>query len=218
MATYICSDIHGMYDKFLNMLKIIKFSKHDKLYILGDAIDRGPESIKTILHIMEAENIYLIIGNHELAMLDYYRGNWIHESWADHEWFTFGGKTTIKEIRSISPNIKNKILDYIESLPDHIVLDNFILVHGGFRIDNKEATLEEALLNSTTEEKVWNRDFFENDKKIIDYTTILGHTPTISFGESNIINKNNKILIDCGCYWGGKLACLRLDDMKEFYI
>ena len=33
-----------------------------------------------------------------------------------------------------------------------------------------------------------------------------------------ILKLPNKIAIDCGCYGGGKLACLRLDDMKEFYV
>lgn len=33
-----------------------------------------------------------------------------------------------------------------------------------------------------------------------------------------ILNLNSKIAIDCGCFGGGKLACLRLNDMKEFYI
>lgn len=218
MARYICSDIHGMYDEFLKMLEEIEFSDNDELYIIGDVIDRGPKSIETITHIMDSKNMFLILGNHESAMLDYYRGKWVHESWADHEWFSFGGESTRKDFIKLDKELKNKILDYIESLPDYLVLDNFVLVHGGFYIDGDEDTLERALFNSNTEEKVWNREFFENDQRVLDYTTIIGHTPTITFNENNIIHKNNKILIDCGCYFGGKLACIRLDDMKEFYI
>ncbi len=218
MAKYVCSDIHGMYNEFKKMLDLISFSENDTLYIIGDAIDRGPESIKTITHIMNTENMFLILGNHESAMLDYYRGKWVYDSWADHEWFTFGGETTRKEFIQLDKEAKNNILDYIESLPDHIIIDDFVLVHGGFYINDKEDTLENALYHSNTEEKIWNREFFEYDQKVIGYTTILGHTPTTCFNEENIIHKNNKILIDCGCYFGGKLACLRLDDMKEFYI
>lgn len=224
MATYVCSDIHGMFREFIELLKKINFSKDDKLYVLGDAIDRGPNSIDTIKFIMETENIEMIIGNHELAMLDYYRGNWALESWADHEWFTFGGKTTHKEMRTIDKETKNKILDYIENLPYYIKLDNFLLVHGGFDIYDKEnpkkneITLEEALKINNRETTTWNRDFFESDKKITGYKTIVGHTPTLCFNKEDIIFKENTILIDCGCIFGGKLACLRLEDMKEFYI
>lgn len=52
---------------------------------------------------------------------------------------------------------------------------------------------------------------------------IAGHTPTM-FIENNpkpgfIYQANNHIAIDCGCsFSGGRLGCLRLEDMKEFYV
>ena len=39
--TYVMSDIHGRIDLFEKMLNEINFSKNDKLYVLGDCIDRG---------------------------------------------------------------------------------------------------------------------------------------------------------------------------------
>lgn len=38
---YCVSDIHGELDKFERMLKLIRFSDSDHLYIIGDVIDRG---------------------------------------------------------------------------------------------------------------------------------------------------------------------------------
>lgn len=218
MATYVCSDIHGMYDKFLEMIKKIDFKKEDKLYVIGDSIDRSLDSIKTITHIMNTSNMFLILGNHELSMLDYYRGKWAHESWADHEWFTIGGELTRKKFIQLDKECKKEILDYIESLPSYLIINNFVLVHGGFYCEKDEVTLEEALYHSNKDELAWNREFFEDDKRLTGYTVIMGHTPVAYFGEDTIIHKNGKILIDCGCVFGGKLACLRLDDMKEFYI
>ena len=43
MAHYVVSDIHGEDDRFHKMLKLIRFSKQDTLYILGDVVDRGAE-------------------------------------------------------------------------------------------------------------------------------------------------------------------------------
>lgn len=43
---YIISDIHGCFDQYQKLLEKINFSSEDKLYVLGDAADRGPESIK----------------------------------------------------------------------------------------------------------------------------------------------------------------------------
>ena len=56
-----------------------------------------------------------------------------------------------------------------------------------------------------------------------DTTMIVGHTPTFRYGDEYrgkiAIGKNKQIYhIDCGCVFGKSLGCLRLDDLKEFYI
>ena len=33
-----------------------------------------------------------------------------------------------------------------------------------------------------------------------------------------IYHSHNNIVIDCGAAFGGRLACLRLEDMAEFYV
>ena len=38
--TYVMSDLHGCYDKYVQMLEKIGFGDGDTLYILGDVIDR----------------------------------------------------------------------------------------------------------------------------------------------------------------------------------
>ena len=38
---YVVSDIHNDYQKFCELLKMIEFSKEDKLFILGDLFDRS---------------------------------------------------------------------------------------------------------------------------------------------------------------------------------
>ena len=65
---YVMSDIHGCFDEFNNLLDKINFSEKDTLYIIGDAIDRGPFNLDTIQYIMEHKNIIMIEGNHERMM------------------------------------------------------------------------------------------------------------------------------------------------------
>ena len=48
MATYVISDIHGEYGKFMELLDIIHFSDEDILYVLGDVVDRGKNPVKTV--------------------------------------------------------------------------------------------------------------------------------------------------------------------------
>lgn len=57
---YVVSDIHGYYDKYTSLLSFIRFSDNDKLYILGDVIDRGPDGLKLLQDIMERPNVELL--------------------------------------------------------------------------------------------------------------------------------------------------------------
>lgn len=47
MATYVISDIHGMYNKFIELLNKIKLKDTDTLYILGDVLDRAIPDLDT---------------------------------------------------------------------------------------------------------------------------------------------------------------------------
>ena len=52
---------------------------------------------------------------------------------------------------------------------------------------------------------------------------IVGHVPTFLYHpkyEGKILTSKSKktIHIDCGCVYGRALGCLRLDDLKEFYV
>ncbi|MBQ7833029.1 MAG: fructose-bisphosphatase class III [Lachnospiraceae bacterium] len=70
MSNYVMSDVHGQYKSYMKMLKKIDLKAEDTLYVLGDAIDRGSDGIKILSDIMKRPNVELILGNHELLMLD----------------------------------------------------------------------------------------------------------------------------------------------------
>ena len=54
------------------MLDGISFSDRDTLFIVGDIIDRGPDSIPMLQEIMDRKNMICLMGNHELMMLTEY--------------------------------------------------------------------------------------------------------------------------------------------------
>lgn len=69
-STYVCSDLHGEFPAYKAIIKQLK--KNDKLYILGDVIDRGPDGIKILQDIMKRKDkgqVEFLIGNHELMMI-----------------------------------------------------------------------------------------------------------------------------------------------------
>ena len=62
---YVMSDLHGEYDKYLAMLKKIKFSDADELYILGDVVDRGKKPVEILQDMSMRHNVFPIMGNHD---------------------------------------------------------------------------------------------------------------------------------------------------------
>ena len=67
MATYCIGDLHGRYDLFASLLNKINFqSDKDKLYVLGDVIDRSYGGIQILKYIMaNQKSVSMIQGNHE---------------------------------------------------------------------------------------------------------------------------------------------------------
>ena len=66
---FAMSDIHGQYELFRNLMEQIPLGKDDTLYVLGDVVDRGPDSMKILKYMMANPNIIPIMGNHELMAL-----------------------------------------------------------------------------------------------------------------------------------------------------
>ena len=230
--TYVMSDLHGCYDKFIQMLKIIDFKDNDELYILGDVFDRGNKPIDILDYIISHKNIYLIKGNYEDMFCDYYIND-------DYNWIMYnGGDTTLKQIQEyqmkVSFNYIENLYKYIKKLPLYKVIEvnnrKFILVHAGLEFYsiniNKNTTVEHFLEQQNENTLLWDRDNIISQEVFKDYITISGHTPTINIRHILGMSNSNRILfgkgniyIDCGCCFEvGTLGCLRLDDMKEFYI
>ena len=71
MATYAIGDIQGCYQSFVKLLKLIEFNPlHDQLWLAGDMINRGPDSLKVMTFILEHQSsIKCVLGNHDLHFL-----------------------------------------------------------------------------------------------------------------------------------------------------
>ncbi len=230
---YVMSDLHGEHEKLNAMLKQISFSEQDELFILGDIVDRGPQPIRILQQIMNMPNVYPLLGNHEVMayeVLTKLSVEITEENYDNHitedvmmdiiEWQQNGGTVTMQQFSRLSAEEKKEILDYLRSFEQYEAIDvgekTFFLVHAGLgnhRPDKKlkEYTLEELLFMVPDYEK----QYFDN----YDIYVVCGHTPTkVICGEWKIYHSHNNICIDCGAVFGGRLACLCLDTMEEFYI
>ena len=232
MAIYVMSDIHGNYEKYIQALNKINLKDNDTLFILGDILDRGSQSIKILQDMMYRYNVIPIIGNHEIMAYSILKVvfqkivdediNKLDEEFLEDIslWFEDGGEATFEEFKALSKKDMEKILDYLkefEAYEEIRVNDvDYILVHAGlgnFREDKKlyEYSLDELIFTRTDYSKPYYKD------KIV----ITGHTPVqvITNKKSDKIYKaNNHIAIDCGCGYGGNLGVLCLDTMEEIYV
>lgn len=226
MSTYVMSDIHGMYNEFIAMLELIKFNKKDELYIIGDIIDRGPQPIDLLEYIATHKNIHLIRGNHEEMLLEWYH-------YGSYYWISKnGGDTTYKQIQDYQMhsniNYLDAVVQYINRLPLYKILEinnrKYILVHAALDIpeDTKDMSVEELIKIQDKNYILWDQEHIKHNKKFKDYTIVHGHIPVQLIDKENIGNiiiEEGNIHVDCGaCFTNGRLGCLRLNDMKTFYV
>lgn len=220
MSKYVLSDLHGCYKHFLAMLKKINFKETDTLYILGDIFDRGDDPLKIIEYVICHKNIIWIKGNHEEFFIDYY------ENHNTQLWDYNGGFKTRQKLLFKTDKYKDDLYNIVKNLPTiQVVDDKFILVHAGlfYPEEYKDISLKELLDMQNSEYNLWSRDNIGYEPQLDKYTVICGHTPvfTIENNRNTILNSNGTLYIDCGAVFnnhGGQLACLRLDDMTEFYV
>ena len=216
--TYVISDIHGQFDAFMRLIEKIEFGYDDEMYILGDVIDRGPQSLECVKWIMEQDNILTLMGNHELLFLDSY----LHD--------TTGLYNTITEAReSLSNDEMKKIINWIMDIPECKIVKMKDKV---FYLNHTQVASQEYFETELTDRMFpsYDRYMKYNDLKIKDFICIYGHIPVMQMRAwhkqeaSNKIwkNKDGSVIdIDCGAGYpeqGGCLGCLRLNDLKEFYV
>ncbi|WWO97414.1 MAG: bis(5'-nucleosyl)-tetraphosphatase (symmetrical) ApaH [Candidatus Dasytiphilus stammeri] len=77
MSTYLIGDVHGCYNELCILLKRVNFDpKKDILWLTGDLIARGPNSLKVLRYIRSLEkSVRLVLGNHEINLIALY-GNY----------------------------------------------------------------------------------------------------------------------------------------------
>ncbi len=227
--TYVISNIHGDHDAFKKMLDTISFGDNDIMYILGDIVDFGDSSMELIEDISMRYNVYPIVGDHDLLALRMLSGfsrmlkdgdspsaDFISEMTA---WCADGGDKTLAGFRELDDDMKEGAIDYLSDMAlfEEVSVGDkdYILVHAGFKdgcdINDLDSLVPQDLISESLDLR---KKYFE------DKTVIVGHEPTTeeNGGDGRIFYGNGSINIDCGNMRGGRLACLCLDDGREYYV
>jgi len=224
------SDIHGQKKHFLKVLEQSEYDpSQDLLIIAGDSLDRGEDNMGSfeLCQNLHKNGAVFLKGNHEQMLEENLQKMLADTNWKKRPpeelmlWFTYnGGAKTLNEIKNFSITKLTQLFFYIRAMPTHFVIDDYIFAHAGI---NPAKELSE----NTSKDFVWGlRDFYAHPA-YIGKTVIFGHTPTFYLPDApkrisaSLIwhdpIHHDKIDIDCGCVFGGRLACLELPSLQEYY-
>ena len=236
MGVYAISDLHGNYELWTKVKEWLKPS--DKLFCLGDNIDRGNDGIKIVQDMINRENTTVLLGNHEDMLIDYLPGS-IKYNEISALWFRNGGAPTFDAIKKMSKEEQLDLLEFFRNCPKRIefVNDNkqtIILCHAGFTPGQEEAAQFLFRRGKAGEYLLWNRDHFSDIFTSIDERynkntyVVFGHTPVdylipekilIDHGyRVHVSAMGHKIAIDLGAAWSNQTCLLDLNTLKPIYF
>ena len=216
---YAISDVHGCLDTFQSLLRRLRFSRNDTLYLLGDYIDRGPASKGVIQYILDLRSdgytLHALRGNHEQLMID---GS--HDSAAQASWLRNGGRETLASYFADGrTDIPDAHLHFLDALPYFFTSGDYLLVHAGLNFAAPDPLQDKEGL-------LWERRWYDR----IDYDwlgeriIVHGHTPmtrAVLEAQNATIAEQRYQNIDGGCYSSkpgrGYLCAFNLDDRSLLF-
>lgn len=214
--SFVIGDVHGCAHTLHRLLfKVLQVRRPDRIYLLGDLIDRGPRSkevLDTLMRLRSAGySITSVRGNHEEMLL-----NACRDRDSFRLWMLNGGAQTLTSFNvEDACEIPLQYRTFIADLPYYLEHDRFVLVHAGINWDAVDPFADhEAMLWSRNRSTRGNRD---GGRRVI-----CGHT---SLPLAEIMNSlaTDCITLDGGCVYAqhpalGKLVALELETMTLYDV
>jgi serine/threonine protein phosphatase 1 len=223
---YAIGDIHGRLDLFERLIEAIerdnsqRHSTRSLVILLGDLIDRGPDSAGVLAAARELarrRDVEFIQGNHEEMLL-------VSRDKLDafRSFLKFGGRETILSY-GLDPDfvrdaeledlhgaamdaIPQQDFDFIDGFRKMIRLGDYVFVHAGVRPNT-------PLENQLGHDCRWIREPFLSHNGEFGGFVVHGHTIT----EEPAV-RTNRIGIDTGAYMHGHLTAIGLEGSERWFI
>lgn len=206
-SRWIIPDVHGCAKTLQTLIeRQLCLGKYDKLYLLGDYIDRGPDGkgvIDYIMHLQKEEyEVFCIKGNHEDLCINAFEADQKKKLFgAKHteqkEWEAVGAAATLKSFGVKHPReIPQNYIDWMKNCLPYIELEDYILVHAGMNFDVENPFEDEHSM-------MWTRRFKVDYDKTHGKKIIHGHIPVDYSFIDLVINQNDNydfIVLDNGIF------------------
>jgi predicted MPP superfamily phosphohydrolase len=197
---YAIGDVHGCLDQLQRLVELCESdasAQKTKIILLGDYIDRGPDSrgvIDFLIYLQKwsPDEIICLRGNHEDLLLAALEGNDAELSWRQN-----GADSTLKSYRATTAReISAQHVEWIRSLPLFHDDGQRYFVHAGVHPAR-------TLAQQRPRDLLWIREPFLSSTKDFGRLVVHGHSP-IKSGVPD--QRPNRLNIDTGAVYGRALT------------
>jgi protein phosphatase len=219
----IVGDIHGCFDELEQLLRQLGYAPDGasdgaplaflpppgrKLVFLGDLVDRGPNSpdvLRLAMTMVAQGRAFCVPGNHDIKLLRKLRGRDVQ--------LTHGIAETLAQLEKETPEFRQRVAKFLDSLVSHYVFDGgkLVVAHAGLKEEMQgrgSGKVRDFAMYGETTGEVDDFGLRERYNWAADYRgsamVVYGHTPV---PEPELLNRT--INVDTGCVFGGKLTALR---------
>jgi len=201
---YVIGDLHGCYDLLADKMYEIGFNKKvDRLFSVGDLIDRGSKSLEC-LRLATEDWFFPVQGNHEDMMLSA-----VLDGKNVDLWLVNGGDWYIKLALDEQLIVKELCQIIRETMPYSITVETENGDIGICHAQPPSIDWKNAVKPDERDIKImlWSRSWIadgKQDRVDFIYKTYHGHTP------KEVVTIANTNFIDTGAFFTGKLTMAEL--------
>lgn len=201
--TIAIGDVHGCADEFEELLNALELTPEDRVIQIGDLVNRGPDSPRTIKLAREFK-VEAILGNHELRLLSAREKR----------------KTSLLKDYDLPTyeQLSKEDWQFLEAMPKFLYeaqIDT-VLVHGGFLPDSPWQTQPlETITSIQVIDKKGKPAKRSDAPDAPPWADTWGGSPFVVYGHTprpNVLERPGSIGIDTGCVYGGHLTAYIIED------
>ncbi len=220
---YAIGDVHGCLSLLRKMEEAIiadaaEIDGEKYIVMLGDYIDRGPDSAGVIEHLLAPAPLgftrICLAGNHEEIMLSYFDA-----PSPSNPWMKLGGVETLHSYgltqaqltrlphrALLDSHIPDEHIDFLRNAPSLLAFPGICLVHAGLRAGV-------PLQKQRDEDLLWTRPDNSRDCIPRNFVLVHGHTSC-----QKVEITPWRINVDTGAFLHGVLSCLRYTKNKNIAV